>query len=79
MTRPVFLSRITRAPSLRWMCRKFASRCFRWVRGIEREPVQPLTESQWRELESRQGILIGCLAASIVCIALLLIYRGSSC
>lgn len=77
--RPVFLSRITRAPSLRWALRKFAGRVLRQVRGIEREPVKPLSESQWQALESRQGILIGCLAASIVCIALLLIYRGSSC
>jgi hypothetical protein len=52
----------------------------RRVRGIEREPVtQPLTEDQWRALESRCGILTGSLAAALVCIALLVAFRGATC
>jgi hypothetical protein len=80
MTRPLFLSRITRRPSLRFAVRNACGRVMRRVRGIEREPVtQPLTEDQWRALESRCGILTGSLAAALVCIALLVAFRGATC
>jgi hypothetical protein len=78
--RPLFLSRITRRPSVRFALRNLAGRVMRRVRGIERPPVtQPLTEDQWRALEDRCGLLTGSLAAALICIALLVIFRGATC
>jgi len=78
--RPLFLSRITRRPSLRFALRNLVGRVMRRVRGIERPPVtQPLTEDQWRALESRCGLLTGSLGAALICIALLVIFRGTTC
>jgi hypothetical protein len=77
---PIYLQRITRVPSWRFALRNLCGRILRRVRGIERPPVtQPLTEDQWRALESRCGLLTGSLAAALICIALLMLYRGATC
>jgi hypothetical protein len=81
--RPLFLSRITRRkPSFKWFVRRLANRILRHLRGIEREPIAsiaPLTEAEWRRLESRCGMYVGLLFASVVCLLLLLLSGRTSC
>jgi len=69
--RPLFLRRITRVPSWRWMLRKLANRVLRRVRGIERPPVQLITERDLRLADIALAYTAGLCTMGFVTLVLI--------
>lgn len=69
--RPIFLSRITRAPSLRWALRKFAGRALRQMRGIERPAVKQMTERDFYAADLAIAFTAGASVMGIVTMLLI--------
>jgi hypothetical protein len=70
----VFLSRITRRPSLRFAVRNACGRVMRRVRGIERPPVRQITDADLCETYLLLGFTVGVCAVGIPTICIVVIY-----
>jgi hypothetical protein len=69
--RPLFLSRITRRPSLRFALRNLCGRVMRRVRGIERPPVQLITERDLRLADIALAYTAGLCTMGFVTLVLI--------
>jgi len=70
--RPLFLTRITRSPSLRWLLHKLISRIARQLRGIERPAVRQMSDADLHAIELVMAFTAGVCAVGIPTIVYLM-------
>jgi hypothetical protein len=69
--RPLFLSNITRSPSLKWLLRRLMNRVLRQVRGIERPAIRQMTEQDFYVADLAIAFTAGAGAMGVVTMCLI--------